>query len=90
MVVDSLRGPEASEASASTAVRVLRGVGMLVLAAVAVLTLVVLAPFALHERTPSGSVADTAVDLPGQAQEATIGLRDSASRAPMLSPRPRR
>ena len=75
MVVDSLRRPEASEASASTAVRVLRGVGMLVLVAVAVLTLVVLAPFALHERTPTGSVADTAVDLPGQAHQATIGLR---------------
>jgi len=76
MVVDSLREPEASLCTASTAVRVLRGVGLLVLAAAAVLALIVLAPFVLHERTASGSVADTAVDLPGQAQEATNGLRE--------------
>ena len=69
-------GRKHPQASASTAVRVLRGVGLLVLVAVAVLTLVVLAPFALHERTAPGSVADTAVDLPGQAHEATIGLRE--------------
>ena len=75
MVVDSLARPEASATSASTSVRVLRGVGLLVLVAVAVLVLVVLAPFALHERTASGSVADTAVDLTGQVQEATLGLR---------------
>lgn len=75
MVVDSLRRPDASAASVSPAVRVLRGIGLLVLVAVAVLVLVVLAPFALHERTASGSAADTAVDLTGQVQEATIGLR---------------
>ena len=76
MVVDSLRRSEASSPTASTAVRVLRGVGLLGLAAAAVLTLIVLAPFALHERTATGTVADTAVDLPGQAQEATTGLRE--------------
>ena len=75
MVVDSHRRPEASAASVSTAVRVLRGIGLLVLVAVAVLVLVVLAPFALHERTATGSAADTAVDLTGQVQEATSGLR---------------
>ena len=76
MVVDSLRRPEAPGSSASMAVRVLRGVGLLALVALAVLALVVLAPLALHERTATGSVADTAAILPGQAQVATIGLRE--------------
>ena len=64
MVVDSLRRPQASTPSASTAVRVLRGVRLLVLAAAAVLALIVLTPFALHERTATGSVADTASPAP--------------------------
>jgi hypothetical protein len=76
MVVDSLRRPEAPATSASMTGRILRGVGLLVLAVAAGLILVGLAPFALHERTATGSVADTAATLPGQAQVATIGLRE--------------
>jgi hypothetical protein len=75
MVDDTLTRPDAAGSSASTTVLVLRALGVPALAAVGVLVLVALAPFAVHERTASGSVADTAVDLTGQVQEATIGLR---------------
>ena len=75
MVVDSLHRPEAAATSASMGVRILRGVGLLVTSAATAVILVVLAPFALHERTATGPVLDTAAELPGQVHEATSGLR---------------
>jgi hypothetical protein len=52
-----------------------RVVGAIVLTVVGVLIAAALAPFALQERGSSGSVADTAGTLTGQAQAATEGLR---------------
>jgi hypothetical protein len=48
---------------------------VLVVVSVAVLACFALAPFALHERAGTGTVADTAADLPGQVREASNGLR---------------
>ena len=43
--------------------------------ALVALPLAVLAPFAIHEQRPTGSAADTAAPLTGEAQAATDGLR---------------
>ena len=54
---------------------ILRLVGPVALTVIGVLIAGGLAPFALQERGSSGSVADTAVTLTGQAQAATEALR---------------
>ena len=54
---------------------ILRLAGPVALTVVALLIAGGLAPFAIHERGTSGSVADTAVTLAGQAQAASEGLR---------------
>jgi hypothetical protein len=55
--------------------RVERRVGAVALTVIGFLIAGGLAPFAIQERGPSGSVADTAGTLTGQAQAATEGLR---------------
>lgn len=55
--------------------RILRGVGTALLAVVVVLAALGLAPFALREVSTAGPVADTASELPGEAQAVTAGLR---------------
>ena len=45
------------------------------LVAMTALVLAALAPFAIHEQRPTGSAADTAAPLTGEAQAATDGLR---------------
>lgn len=59
-----------------TPARLLRRLGAVAVVAVVLLVLAGLAPFALREPTSRGPVADTAADLPGQAQVLTTGLRE--------------
>ena len=48
---------------------------LVAMTALVALVVAVLAPFAIHEQRPTGSAADTAAPLTGEAQAATDGLR---------------
>ena len=55
--------------------RLTRLVGLIAMTALVAFVLAVLAPFVIHEQRPTGSAADPAVPLTGEAQAATDGLR---------------
>jgi hypothetical protein len=55
--------------------RLTRLVALVAVTALVALLLAVLAPFAINEQRPTGSAADTAAPLTGEAQAATDGLR---------------
>jgi len=55
--------------------RLTRLVALIAMTALVALVLALLAPFAIHEQRPTGSAADTAAPLTGEAQAATDGLR---------------
>lgn len=55
--------------------RLTRLVALIAMTALVALVLALLAPFAIHEQRPTGSAAETAAPLTGEAQAATDGLR---------------